>query len=459
MSTETGQAPEAAGIWATFRESPLAVKAVLGGVVINKIGGFLNIFLVLFVTSQGYSAAQAATSLGVYGAGFVVGVLVGGAMSDRLGPRNATVISMVSTAVLTASLLYLPSYLLILGAVALVGAIGQIYRPASAALLAELTPQPRQVMVFAMYRFGLNLGTTAAPLIGFALYNLDHQNYDLLFWGEALIALGYAALAQVALPGRAVPASDAGSAAGSGSGSGAGSGSAEAGEAADGGRGGYRAVLQDRRYVLYLFGSLFNGIVYVQYLSTLPLDVKASGVAIFWYTVAVSLNGFIVIVFELPLTKVSQHWPAKVTVALAYGLIGVGVAFYGLPLGPAVIVSATLIWTVGEIIGAPRVWAYPGMAGPPRLRSHYIGSFQFMYALGAAIGPMIGGALFVQVGHRVWPIMAVAGLVAAALGASGVRTPARPEPARSSEDAGPEPARLEDVESPHSREHDVTSSP
>ena len=415
--TETTPARDATGIWATFRESPLAVKAVLGGVVVNKIGGFLNIFLVLFLTAQGYSAGQAATALGVYGAGFVVGVLVGGSMSDRLGARNATVISMVSTAVLTASLLYLPTYTLILAAVALVGAIGQIYRPASAALLAELTPQSRQVMVFAMYRFGLNLGTTAAPLIGFGLYNLDHQHYDLLFWGEALIALAYAVLARLALPGRAPAAGGSGVASDASGGSG------------DDAAGGYLAVLRDRRYTLYLLGSLFNGIVYVQYLSTLPLDVRAAGIEIFWYTLAVSLNGFIVIAFELPLTKISQHWPTRVSVGLAYGLIGVGVAFYGLPLGPAVIVSATVIWTIGEILGAPTVWAYPGMAGPPQLRSRYIGSFQFMYGLGAAIGPIIGAALFVRIGHGVWPIMAIAGILAAILGAAAIRPHAKtPEP-------------------------------
>ena len=37
--------------------------------------------------------------------------------------------------------------------VALAGAVGQFYRPASAALLTELTPKHRQVMIFAIYRW------------------------------------------------------------------------------------------------------------------------------------------------------------------------------------------------------------------------------------------------------------------------------------------------------------------
>src|SRR3981081_3739717 len=150
VATQT-RPTQSGGILATFTESPPAVKAVLGGVFVNRIGGFLNIFLVLFMTARGYSAGQAAMTLGVYGAGSVVGVLIGGALADRLGARTATVLSMAGSAVVIASLLYLPNYWLLLVAVALVGAVSQIYRPASATLLSELTGENSQVMIFAMY--------------------------------------------------------------------------------------------------------------------------------------------------------------------------------------------------------------------------------------------------------------------------------------------------------------------
>lgn len=412
MATEIKPA-ESTGIWITFRESPLAVKTVLAGVFVSRVGGFLNIFLVLYLISKGYSAAQAAIALGVYGAGAMVGVLIGGALADRLGARNATVISMGGTAVLTASLLYLPDYPLLLAAAALVGLVGQIYRPASATLLSELTPENRQIMIFAMYRFGLNLGAMAAPLIGFALYNLNRQQYTLLFWGEALIALAYAALAQVALPARTPRVIDPGA------------------EATAETQGSYVTVLRDRRYTLYTIAMFFNAAVYMQYLSTLPLDVSAAGLEIFWYTLAVALNGFIVIALELPMTKISQNWPYRVAIAVAFGMVGVGNALYGLPMGPAVVLIATLVWTLGEIVGAPAAFAYPAVAGPAHLKGRYIGSFQFMFGLGSAVGPMVGGALFVQLGHRVWPVLALGSLFAVVFTLAGVRNPAK-----SSDDEG-----------------------
>ncbi len=91
----------------------------------------------------------------------------------------------------------MPSYTAILIVVALAGAVGQFYRPASAALLTELTPKNRQVMIFAVYRLTMNVGATAAPLIGAALVAIS---WDLLFIGEALAALAYAAVAIIALP-------------------------------------------------------------------------------------------------------------------------------------------------------------------------------------------------------------------------------------------------------------------
>ena len=151
--------------------------------------------------------------------------------------------------------------------------------------------------------------------------------------------------------------------------------------------------------------------------------MAAHNVAIIWYSVAVSLNGFLVIAFELLFTKVSQKWPLRLTVGFAFALVGVGVAVYGLPLGPAVIIIGTLIWTLAEIIGGPAVFSYPAIAGPAHLKGRYIGSFQFMFGLGTAVGPMLGGLVFARLGHGVWPVMALAAAAATVLGVAAIRTP------------------------------------
>jgi MFS family permease len=415
-----------AGVWETFRDSPLAAKTIMCGVIVNRLSSFLTVFLVLYASARGYSTGQAVFALGAYGVGGIVGSLVGGELSERVGPRNATVISMGATSLLVASVLLVPNYPLLVVAVALAGLSAQIFRPASATLLSDLTPDDRQVMIFAIWRFGLNVGAAAAPLIGFGLYYLAHQQYTLLFLGEALMAMAYAVAAWLLLPDRATARAAA---------------QRPASTEASGGSG-YLAMLRDHRYAIFLVAALVHTIVYQQYLSTLPLTVNAVHLSIFWYTLAVSLNGVVVIALELPATKFTQGLPTRLPVTIGLGLVGLGVAVYGFPTAGFVILAGTLVWSLGEIVSAPSLFAYPAMAGAGPLKSRYIGSFQFMFGFGNAIAPLIGGWLFLRIGAAgVWPLLGAVEVIVALSMLGLIRVPAgasrqAAEPAEVVEPAG-----------------------
>ncbi len=404
-----------AGIRVTWREAPRAVKALLAGVFVNKLGAFLQVFLVLFLTSRGFSSVQAGLALGAYGAGAVVGVIVGGALTDRLGARRATLLSMGGTALFVVAVLYVYNYPLLLGAVALVAAIGQVYRPASAALLSALTPKERQVMIFAIYRLALNLGTTAAPLIGAALLAVS---YNLLFWGEAIAALGFAVIALVALPDRSVGGRQEVEAPSEGRTS-----PRASPRTSPSGRSGYLAVVADRRFSLFLVAMMVNATVYVQYLAALPLAMKAHGLSTAWYGAMVALNGLIVITCELAVTNVVQRWPARRVVLAGFTLLGGGLAVYALPGGAAVFVVGTAVWSLAEIVAGPTIFAYPAQAGPEALRGRYIGAAQAMFGLGSAIGPVVGVAAWKWIGGSVWVACGLACVVGLLAAWQGMRPP------------------------------------
>ncbi|WP_112240540.1 MFS transporter [Kribbella monticola] len=394
---------ESTGIWATIKGAPLPVKALLVGVFVNKLGWFLQVFLVLFLTtSKGFTDVQAGTALGIYGGGSVIGLIIGGSLSDKVGPRAAVMISMFGMAAFVLGIAYVPSYTAVLIVVALAGAVGQFYRPASAALLTELTPKNRQVMIFAVYRLAMNLGTTAAPLIGAALVSIS---WNLLFIGEALAALAYATVAIIALPGRK-PAAVADDTADD--------------PAAPEPKGGYLAVLRDYKYVLFLVCMFINAAIYMQYLAVLPLHMKSEGLSTWWFSAVVALNGFIVITCELLVTKVVQHWPARIVAIIGFVLLGGGLAFYALPGGVAIFVIGTLLWTLAEIIAGPTMFAYPGMAATPKLLGRYVGSAHAMFGLGSALGPFLGVWVWNNAGTRVWVWCGVAGAIGVVLAYFGM---------------------------------------
>ncbi len=399
MTSVAASRTEHDGILLTLSESSVAVRAMLVGVLVNQLGGFLQTFLVFFLTQRGFSEVQAGLALGCYGAGCFAGVLIGGTFSDRLGPRSATFASMTGSAALLIAVLYAGDYALLIAAVTLVGLVGRFYRPAAAAMLSELTPRHQQVMIFAVYRLALNLGTTAAPLIGALLISVSYQ---LLFWSDAVTAVCYGVIAIFTLPNRPPH---------------------ERQVRADARQGGYRAVLVDRRYVLYLLAVFVNSAVYIQYISTLPLAMKDSGLAMIWFSVAISLNGLVVISCELLLTKFTQRLPLRTILLIGFGLLGLGQLTYAIPWGVTAFIGGTLIWTIAEITAGPTMSSYPGLIAPDRLRGRYIASMQTMFSLGAAVGPVLGVAVYRAVGAQLWWWCAAGCVLGLGLALLGMRQP------------------------------------
>ncbi|MET8159604.1 hypothetical protein ABZT47_24825 [Sphaerisporangium sp. NPDC005289] len=75
-----------------------------------------------------------------------------------------------------------------------------------------------------------------------------------------------------------------------------------------------------------------------------------------------AINGALVILVELPLTPFIQRFPMRTTVATGCLLLGVGLSLFGLPFGPWIFILGAVVWTLGEIISAPSIGAYPALA-------------------------------------------------------------------------------------------------
>lgn len=417
MTDEAAGPAKSSGAWATFRDTPRTAKALLAGVFVNSLAGFIQIFLILFLTHQGFSSGQASFALGLYGVGAVLGTFVGGWLTDRLTVRTIVAVSTLGSALLMVAILYLKSYPLVLIAVLLVSGVRQLYRPAAQAMLTRLTPSHQLIMVMAMYRLALNLGTSAAPVIGVALIAIS---YNVLFWTQAAAAVIYALIALIALPSKTRSTGEP----------------AHQAVAPTPGRG-YLTVLSDLRFTAFLIAILLRGAVYVQYTTALPLAIQRAGVSLWWYSAVVSLNAIVIVTCEVFLTRFTQHWPLRVTAVTAFGLLAVGYAAYAIKIVPAILIIGTLIWTLSEIIGAPTAFAYPSMVAPPKLLGRYIGSMQSALGIGMTIGPIVGIWLLNGVGRWAWIWMggvAVLSTVAARIGMSGPAMKTAPE-----QDAEPPP--------------------
>jgi MFS family permease len=400
----SGAATGGVGPLQTFRETSASAKLVLLGVFVNQFGAFLQAFLVLYLVHEGYSKSEAGWALAAYGAGAVVGMLLGGSLTDRIGPRSTLVLSMFSSALLVVVVSTLSWYGLIVLVVFLAGMMTQAYRPASATLLIGMTPADRQVMTMAMNRIALNIGATAGPLVAAWLITVD---WDLIFYVDGATALGYGLIALLFLP-HGKPTQEAGE---------------------DGGpavRASYLTVLRDRPYLLYMLAMLLNALIYVQAFAVLPLAITDHGYRTIVYSAVFAVSAGTVVTLELIITKWVQHWPAARAASLGLLLLGAGLTGWGLGIriGLVVLFLATIVGVFGQIIGGPTLFAWPVKVAPPAAQGRYVGLGNGVFWVGQSLGPALGLLLYQRIGSSFWYVCGAIGLLSAAAAWVGMQEPA-----------------------------------
>ena len=372
---------------AQLRALPRPAWILFLGTFLNKFGTFVVPFLTLYLTRNGFTAGQAAIALGAYGAGHFVASGLGGYLADTIGRRKTIVLSMFSVGITMILLSQAQSFSAIVWLTGLAGLTGELYRPAGSALLADLVPQGQRVTAFATYRLAFNAGWVFGPAVaGF----LTQGSYFWLFVGDAITSILFGVVAWFALPhGIRCQRTE--------------SGWSEA----------LKVIARDRHLHQFLVASLAIGFVFFQMSSTFGLHVTKQGIAPTWYGVILSLNGLLVVAFELLITTYSRRYPARKVMALGYVLIGAGFASNALATNVPAFVLAMVVFTLGEMAAMPVASAYVADLAPEHMRGRYMGMNGFVWALALVLGPSLGILLYEKSPSALWLGCGACGLLAA----------------------------------------------
>jgi MFS family permease len=372
-----------------LRLLPASAWILFLGSFINRFGTFVQPFLVIYLTRQGYSVARAGLAAGAYGAGHLASAILGGHLADRIGRRNTITLSMFCGAASMLALSQARGFPLMVALTALAGTAGELYRPASIALLSDLVGAGQRVTAFSMYRLAVNLGFAAGPAVaGF----LADRSFLYIFLGDAATSCAFGAVALLALPHglRTV-------------------GEGERWNEA------WTVIRHDRRFLTFLAATVFVTVVDFQMLSTFALHVRANGFPAATYGMLISLNGVLIVLFELAITAVTQRFPPRPVIALGYLLSGLGFALTGFAHTVPALAATVVLWTLGEMVSSPVAVAYVSRLAPVRYRGRYMGTMVLAWSAGMIVGPSLGTAIFGYHPWLVWLLCGICGLVAALL--------------------------------------------
>ncbi|MEV4558541.1 MFS transporter [Kitasatospora sp. NPDC049285] len=394
------------GVLDTLRATPTTVRYLLGGVLVNQLGAFVQTFLVLYLTHRGMSDGTAGFALGAYSLGTAVGTVLGGEATQRLGARATIVIAMAGSAPLVALLPLLARPGLIaplLLAVAGAGMFAQSYRPAASVLLSDLMPERYHVMAFSMMRIALNVGAALAPLIAAGVILLD---WDLLFWVDGATTLVYAALAYRLLPRHAVPEHAA---------------EERGDEQRTTGRAAYAAMLRDRPYLAYLVAIVLGTIAYVQSSVSLPLEIVHDGYPTWLYSAVLATSSVVLITCELKITAYITRIPTYLAVGAGHALNAIGLAVYGLAVHSGVFVMlGAVVYVAGLMTAAPSMFAHPATF-PSALKARYLAAMHTVTGLAGACAPLFGVFLWTRLHSGFWLVIGVMTAVAGVFATLGIK--------------------------------------
>jgi len=374
-------------LWSSLRALPRPAWVLFIGTFLNKFGAFVVPFLTLYLTSQGCTVSQIGWAVGAYGVGNLFATLVGGYLADHLGRRKTIALSMFSAAAMMLLLSQARRFPAILVLAALAGLTGELYRPASVALLTDVVPPARRITAFAALRLAFNAGFAFGPaMAGF----LATFGYFWLFAGDAATSLLYGFVALLALPRRTHT------------------------RAANASWSRALGVLwRDRRLHQWLVANLALAMVLFQTFSTFGLYVTHLGFSPAVYGAIISLNGVLVVCCELPLTVWTKKFPARRVMAVGYVVCCCGFALNAFAHGIVGLVACMVLLTAGEMIAMPTSVAYLADLAPADMRGRYLGVSGLTWAAALMVGPGLGLKLFAFNPGIYWCSCAALGVFAA----------------------------------------------
>jgi MFS family permease len=404
MSEKTNRNPSPNGQWQklqrVFTEFPSQFWILVGATFIDRLGGaMLFPFFTLYMTRKfGLSMTQVGVFFFLFAISSVVGSMIGGALTDRLGRKWMLLFGLTMSA-LSAVLMGITNQIeIFLLVVIVVGMLADAGGPAQQALVADLLPEDKRAEGFGILRVVFNLAVVIGPLVGGLLAS---QDYLLLFIADAITSSITAAIVFFALKETRPTAPK------------------EEGEPQESMLqtfAGYGVALRDKAFVWFLGASALMVLVYIQMNTTLAVFLRDNyGVNEQGFSYILALNAAMVVLFQFPIT----HWVARYRPLLVMTagtlLYAIGFAMYGFVSLYFFFLVAMVIITIGEMMVSPVGQAIVAQFAPEEMRGRYMAVFGFSWVIPFAIGPFFAGLVLDNLNPDwLWYAAGVLGIIAAA---------------------------------------------
>ncbi len=364
--------------------------------LVNRAGAMVILFLSLYLTKyMGYTMGQVGWIMTFYGLGSVLGVWLGGRLTDIIGYYKVMVISLFAAGLVLVSLQFLNSFWLLCGGVFMFTLVADGFRPAIYVAVTAYSKPENQTRSITLIRLAINLGFSVGPAIGGFL--IAHVSYAGLFWVDGLTCIVAAVLMIRLLRPKKTTQK----------------------EVDDNKTKATKLPYNDWPYLIFIGSMFLIGFTFLQYFATIPLfyntvlglDEQHIG----WL---MAMNGLLIFLFEMPLVGLYERKKSKAINVMLQGMALLGLSFLVLNTANwvGVAILGMLFMTLGEMLAFPFSNSYAMNRSKRGKQGAYMALYSMSFSFAHILGPNIGLHITDKYGfNTTWYVMAGLMVVAGVL--------------------------------------------
>lgn len=339
---------------------------------INQSGSMVLPFLGVYMTTVlDFSYKNVGVVLSAYGIGSIIGSLIGGWLTDRLGSYKVQSVSLFATIPFYFILPYFHTFESLCLAILSLSCIKEIFRPANSASVSFYAKPENLTRAFSLNRMALNLGYSVGPAMGGFLAAIS---YNFLFYSNALMSFlagilfvfyfrnkrGNKPSKEQKLQDLEVPK--------------------------------YKSAYLDIKFVLFSICIALYATSFFQILNTLPLFYK--NVAMMSEKnvgMLMGFNGLMVFVFEMALVHYAEK-KFTLTINMVFGTLLCGLAYLILIPSHAlwVLYASIFVISISEILIMPFASTVAVNRSSLSNRGSYMGLNGMSFSIAFITSPLIG---------------------------------------------------------------------
>jgi predicted MFS family arabinose efflux permease len=363
---------------------------------INRAGAMVMPFMTKYLhDSFKFQLEEIGWMMACIGLGSLFGTWLGGKFTDKLGFYTVMLVSLFLTGFGIIAILFLYDFTEICIGLFMVTAFADMYKPAMFVAVSNFTLQQHRTRALTLVRLAMNLGMVSGPIIAGVLINKG--DYDWLFWVDGLTCILAISAFMLLIDESKF----------------------------------YRAkkkvlarnlllnkgnkTVYDKNFMIFLIGSFLTAFLFFQLFTTIPIyDTEKFNLSELEIGLLLSLNGFVIFLFEMPLIGYLEKIKAETTKIILFGSIFMAAGFFCLASSKSII--ALVISIVFITFGQMLLFSFSNTFAYSRAVKGYEGKYMAMYAMSFSVAqitsPKIGFAVIDSFNYvSNWLLMSFIGLI------------------------------------------------